>query len=274
MVRFQKCIINRSDKSFRTNVMARTCSKGCKAAAACALVCLLWTTAALQESARASENAWLHAKTLVEEASQPAKPTKPKNLFLSMGSGDIDYLRGLLEAGADPNAAMPGTGKTPLMITEHAEIQELLLEFGADPGLTDNRGATALHYAVGAGDALQMIPRLIEKGAKINAIAQGWSQQTPFMMVSLLYFQGDDSIRCAKVMRLLAEHGADIDTVDESGYTVLINAVVNDKPDLVRLMIELGADVDIKAKDGLSALDWAQELGFIDIAELLESSRR
>jgi ankyrin repeat protein len=254
--------------------MSRNCSKGWRAATAFVLICLSWTTAVLHEKARASENALLHTIAPVDEATQPAKPAKPKNLFLSMGSGDVANFRGLLEAGADPNTAMPDTGKTPLMITEHAEILELLLEFGADPGLTDNRGATALHYAVGAGDALRMIPRLIEKGAKVNAIAQGWSQQTPFMMASRLYFQGSDPIRCAKVMQLLAEHGADIDTVDESGRTVLINAVVNDKPDLVRLMIELGSDLDIKAKDGLSALDWAQELGFVDIAELLETSRQ
>ena len=254
--------------------MAKNCSKGCSAVAAFVLVCLLWSTAALYEDALASENVLLHTKATVDEAKQPAKPAKPKNLFLSMGSGDIDYFRELLEAGADPNAAMPDTGKTPLMITEHAEIQELLLEFGANPELTDNRGATALHYAVGTGDALRMIPRLLEKGAKVNAIAQGWSKQTPFMVASRLYFQGTDPVRNAKVMRLLSERGADIDTVDESGYTVLINAVVNDKPDLVRLMVELGADVDIKGKDGLSALDWAQELGFIDIAELLESSRQ
>lgn len=253
--------------------MARNCSKGCSAAAVSVLVCFLWSATVLHENARASENVFLHTKATLSEAAPPAKPAKPKDLFLSMGSGDIDYFRGLLEAGADPNAAMPGTGKTPLMITEHAEIQELLLEFGADPELTDNRGATALHYAVGSGDALQMIPRLLEKGAKVNAVAQGWSKQTPFMVASRLYFQGNDPVRYAKVMRLLSEHGADIDTVDDDGFTVLINAVVNDKPDLVRLMIELGADVDIKAKDGLSALDWAQELGFIDIAELLESSR-
>jgi ankyrin repeat protein len=254
--------------------MLRNCSKGCSAVALFVSVALLWTAAVLHDNARASENVFLHTKATVDEATPPAKPSKPKNLFLSMGSGDIDYFRGLLEAGADPNAAMPDTGKTPLMITEHAEIQELLLEFGADPKLTDNRGATALHYAVGAGDALRMVPRLLEKGAKVNATAQGWSKQTPFMVASRLYFQGNDPIRCAKVMRLLCEHGADIDTVDESGYTVLINAVVNDKPDLVRLMVELGADVDTKAKDGLSALDWAQELGFVDIVELLESSRQ
>lgn len=254
--------------------MARNCLKGCSTVAAFVLVCLLWSAAVIHENARASENVLLHTKAVADEATQPAKPARPKNLFLSMGSGDIDYFRGLLEAGADPNAAMPGTGKTPLMITEHAEIQELLLEFGADPELTDNRGATALHYAVGAVDALQMIPRLLEKGAKVNAVARGWSKQTPFMVASRLYFKGNDPIRYAKVMRLLSQHGADIDSFDESGSTVLINAVVNDKPDLVRLMIELGADVDIKAKDDLSALDWAQELGFVDIVELLESSRR
>jgi ankyrin repeat protein len=261
-----------SKNNIRTNVMARTFSYGYSAIAACALVCLLWISLTPDKFAWASENALLPPKTSVDKSNQQANPGEPKKLFLSVGNADIDYFRELLEAGANPNAAMPGSGKTLLMATERAEMLKLLLDYGADPGLADNRGATALHYAVGAGDALRMIPQLIEKGAKINAIAQGWSRQTPFMVASKQYSQGKDPIQCAKVMRLLAESGAEIDTVDESGYTVLINAVVNDKPDLVRLMIELGADVKIKAQDGLTALDWAQELGFIDIVEMLESS--
>jgi ankyrin repeat protein len=189
-----------------------------------------------------------------------------------LGNGDIAYFRSLLEAGANPNTAKPDTGKTLLMAAQRADILALLLNFGADPELIDHRGATALHYAVTASDALQMIPLLLEKGASVNAIAHGMGRQTPFMVASKLYFQGHDPIKCAKVMHLLAKHGAEVNTADESGYTVLINAVVNDKPDLVRLMIELGADLAIKAKDGLSALDWAQELGFVDIVELLEAS--
>lgn len=235
-------------------------------------VCLGGIVFALCGHTLASENAMFAPKRPVAERLQLKKVKQPQALFMSLGRGDIAYFRRLLEAGADPNAAMPGTGKTLLMAVERADMLELLLEFGADPARVDHDGATALHYAVGTADALHIIPRLIEKGTPVNARAPGWSEQTPFMIAAELYSQGKDPVRTAKVMRLLAEHGAEVNTVDESGYTVLIQAVVNDKPDLVRLMIELGADPSIKSSDGLSALDWAQELGFVDIVELLESS--
>jgi hypothetical protein len=38
-------------------------------------------------------------------------------------------------------------------------------------------------------------------------------------------------------------------------------------------MVELGADIHLKAKDGLTAIGWAQELGFVDIIELLETAQ-
>lgn len=237
-----------------------------------AAVYLGGTSFALCGPALASENAMFAPKRPVAEGLQLKKIKQPQALFISLGRGDVTYFRRLLKAGADPNAAMPGTGKTLLMSVQRTDMLELLLEFGADPGRVDHDGATALHYAVGAADALHIIPRLLERGAPVNAKAPGWSGQTPFMVAAKLYFQGKDPVRTAKVLRLLAEHGAEVNTVDESGNTVLIQAVVNDKPDLVRLMIELGADASMKAHEGLSALDWAQELGFVDIVELLESS--
>jgi ankyrin repeat protein len=237
-----------------------------------AAVCLVGAAFALCGHAQASENALFAPRRPVAEGLQLKKIGQPQALFMSLGRGDIAYFRRLLKAGADPNAAIPGTGKTLLMAVERTDMLELLLEFGADPGRVDHDGATALHYAVGAADALHIIPRLIEKGAPVNARAPGWSEQTPLMVAAKLYSQGKDPVRTAKVLRLLAEHGAEVNTADDSGNTILIQAVVNDKPDLVRLMIELGADASMKAHDGLSALDWAQELGFLDIVELLESS--
>ena len=252
--------------------MMRFSSIGGRKIAVIALFCVLWSVIHLPCYAQSPENSSLSQNGTAGATIQPGKPEPAQELFLSLGNGDIMYFRSLLEAGANPNTTLPDTGKTLLMVAQRADIVALLLKFGADPGLVDHQGATALHYAVAAGDALQMIPLLLEKGASINAKAYGMSQQTPLLVAAKLYFQGHDPIKCAKVMHLLAKHGAEVNTADESGYTVLINAVVNDKPDLVRLMIELGADLEIKAKDGLSALDWAQELGFVDIVELLEAS--
>ncbi len=217
----------------------------------------------------------------------PARPTKsaaasepktqpphgdPQQLFLAMGAGDVVYFERLLSNGADANSADPRSGATLLMMADSAAMARLLLNHGADPTLKDKKGATALHYTVMAPEALDTIPLLISKGAAINAVAPGLSRKTPFLTAKQHFFGGRDPIQGTKIMRLLARHGADINAQNESGYTVLISAVVNDKPELVSLMVDLGADLEKTTQDGLTALQWAQELGFVDIVEQLEAA--
>jgi len=194
-------------------------------------------------------------------------------LFAALNSGDLNHFRQLLEAGANPNSAMAKSGSTLLMAAESPGMVSILLEHGADPKAKDNNGATALHYAVMRPHALGMLPLLLENGADINAKASGLSRQTPLLAARQLCFDGRNSSRGAEVMCLLAQKGADINATDDKGYTVLISAVVNDNPELVGLMIDLGADTDLKTDEGHTAMDWAQELGFVDIVELLESAQ-
>ena len=78
--------------------------------------------------------------------------------------------------------------------------------------------------------------------------------------------------RALEIIRLLVNSGANVNACDDSGFSVLMRAVMNDKPELVGLMIHLGADLQLRTKDGQTALDWAQDLGFADIAELLEDA--
>jgi uncharacterized protein len=203
---------------------------------------------------------------------QPQGPSPSQEIFMALGGGDLTCLGALLVAGANPNARDPQSGKTLLMAADNAAMVQLLLEHGADPALQDNQGATALHHAVTSSEALKIIPHLLVKGADVNARAAGLSHETPFMAAKNLFFQ-HRPVCGAKVLQLLAQNGADINSADESGYTVLISAVVNDKPELVRLMIELGADADHQANDGLTAIGWARELGFVDIIDLLEASK-
>jgi ankyrin repeat protein len=83
----------------------------------------------------------------------------------------LQFIRVLLESGADPNRRDPETGKTELMhvaayddCTAHTD---LLLEHGADANLRDDAGDSALTQAVRFRSPGQ-VKRLVEGGAKVD----------------------------------------------------------------------------------------------------------
>jgi ankyrin repeat protein len=201
------------------------------------------------------------------------KPTHAQELLLAIGADDYDQVALLLERGADPNTldVTPDTGLTPLMITESPEILQLLLSRGADPTRTDGDGATPLHYAVVSEKALELIPLLLDAGAHINAAAPGRSDETP-LLTARQWFFGKNADYGARVVQLLVSRGADINAADASGYTLLISAVVNRKEQMVQCALDLDADVTRTSTDGITALGYADELGFTDIAVLLRKA--
>ncbi len=100
-------------------------------------------------------------------------------------STDVEAMRILVEAGADPNVAT-NAGATPLMVaagvgwvgnfTQNApgsfmEAVRYCLELGNDINAADNRGYTALHGAAGRGDA-EMARYLVEQGARVDALTR------------------------------------------------------------------------------------------------------
>ena len=64
--------------------------------------------------------------------------------------------------------------------------------------------------------------------------------------------------------RLLIEHGATIDWIDDEGVTPLILASFKGRLALVRLLLDHGADVTIRDQWGRSALDYARRRGETD----------
>ena len=157
----------------------------------------------------------------------------------------LELMKVLLTHGANPNAQLKtpalyrahtpgeptlGEGATPLMRAAKngdAATMRLLLDHGADPSLRQNNGTTALMLAAGLGRGLGV-------------------------------FAGDyatDAQMLEAVQILLARH-VDVNATNENGQTALHFAALSMDP-VVRLLAEHGANLFIKDKQGRTALDFA-----------------
>ena len=138
---------------------------------------------------------------------------------------------------------------------------EQLFKAGADPNvILPDSGKTLLMEA----RSVALVALLLSNGADPNQRDEKGVTALHHAVV-----QGNGPM----IIPVLIESGADVNAVDGNGMTPLVHAVVNDKPDLVELLVRLGAKSHIKTKEGQTALGWAEELGFVDIVELLEAAQ-
>jgi ankyrin repeat protein len=89
-------------------------------------------------------------------AKLPAPAQVVPSLTLGVMVGDLDYVRILIERGADPDARS-SRGVTPLMVAADADhpnaaMVRLLLDKGKDLNARDDRGRTALDWAMMQGE--------------------------------------------------------------------------------------------------------------------------
>jgi hypothetical protein len=145
---------------------------------------------------------------------------------------------------------------------EHFQTADLLRHNGADLNVRSQDGRNPLHAAARSGK-FEVVRILIEYDpVDINARDEGGS--TPLLWASAGHnFQG------GSVVRLLLEHGADIDLQNESGWTPLHVASNWGALEVVPVLLEHGADVEVKGNGGETALQEAAEEGHDEIVELL-----
>jgi ankyrin repeat protein len=96
-------------------------------------------------------------------------------------AGDADLVRKLIADGSDVNSrvrsdesASPEWGATPLHLAArdgNEAVVNALLSAGADVNAVDDRGATALHWSVGASGAGPgaMVQILVQRGTKVDS---------------------------------------------------------------------------------------------------------
>jgi hypothetical protein len=86
--------------------------------------------------------------------------------------GQLEVVKLLLAAGADPNIAHSQNGFTPMVVAAfevgHADIIRALVDGGAAPSLASSSGRTVLHWVAEAGD-VDALEVLLEAGGDPDA---------------------------------------------------------------------------------------------------------
>ena len=158
-------------------------------------------------------------------------------LTIAAERNDSDLTELLISYGADASlspAALPAALKH-----QNARIASLLLNAGADPNLPDSSGTTPLRAALLSGN-LDIARLMIRHGGSPDE----------FLEPSIA--AGDLALLGA-----LFQYGLSPDQTDAAGNPLVVRAVTDNKPDVVRFLIENGADPKKPGREGLTALHLA-----------------
>jgi ankyrin repeat protein len=205
--------------------------------------------------------------------------SKLSALHVAVQRGHSDLAALLLDRGADPNYDVPGW--TPL----HWAVGTWETELNGANGMTAPKGHEWDALRGVQEGKFELVKTLLEHGADPNAKLQGNPARYGFTVtkqpkgstpLALAAFAGEGDI-----MRLLAEHGADMAASIESGKAPLLIAAGVDRflaewavseealLTAVQAAIELGADVNDTDSGGNTALHGAVRIGATTIIQYL-----
>jgi ankyrin repeat protein len=187
-------------------------------------------------------------------------------LHQASADGNAAVVRLLLKRGADMEA-QAYDGATPLISACRGGLRRteaavrVLVDRGADMEAQDEQGQTPLMLA-SFDDDMPVVAFLVKRGANVDA--------RDFMGYTALHLASE---KCSeKVVRfLLSEGGADVNAVDDDGYTPLHDASIypHEAMATIRLLLDKGARVNAKNVHGETPLHLACEEGRKGAAELL-----
>jgi hypothetical protein len=198
-----------------------------------------------------------------------AKSDANTPLYYAALCGFPDLVGRLMDKHPQHLNAIGGYYMTPAVVAlagRHFQLAQVLHLNGssvAPRGYSDN---TPLHAAAYYGD-LEMAQVLLEYGVDVNA--QNDAGCTPLDFASRDGHRND-----SRVVQLLIDHGADPNTrASRSGFTPLHRASENGRIEVVRLLIEHGANVEMQDKYGRTPLNVASGDQRGEIKELLLEHR-
>jgi len=196
-------------------------------------------------------------------------PDANERLLAASAAGDVVAIRQALGDGADPDAR--DTADTPALmlatVARSTDAVRALIDADADVDAQDAQRFNPFLYA-GAEALLDILIVVNEAGAD-PAITNRYGG------VALL--PASERGHVEVVRYLLSETDVDVDHVNKLGWTALLEAILlsDGRPrhqEIVRLLIEHGADVDLADSEGVRPLAHAIARGQTGIATMLEAA--
>lgn len=183
----------------------------------------------------------------IEQIDDGVKVKRPRKspLFNAVKKDDVAKIAKLLDAG-EPIDARDRDRNTPLiacvwMKENHEAAALLLIERGAALDVFNKHHSTPLKLAAMFGRT-PIVKALLDAGADPYFVdPDDYTEHYPLHMAC--------NRRQADEVRLLVEHGADVNIACSSGYTPIMH-VHRDDVEIARFLVEHGADVDAKNKLG------------------------
>ena len=128
------------------------------------------------------------------------------------------------------------------------EIIRAILDKGGDVNVQENiNGKTPLMIAYGKQYSNDIIQAILDRNPILDK--NGETKLT-------LAIKEKSSLD--KILSIINK-GADVNVQNKDGNTVLILALINKSPDIIKMLLNNGADVNVQNKDGKMAIDYAYE---------------
>ena len=109
-----------------------------------------------------------------------------------------------------------------------------------------------------------LVSLLLDAGAEVNSASRNPQQVMPL--------HSSVASHSLDITRVLLEHGADVNAVQQDGYTPLLEAAQAGELEILELLLQYGADPLGRREDGQTALDLARQEGHSDIVARLTAS--
>jgi len=237
---------------------------------------------------------------LLKLGADPNRRNDANATALMWAATEMDKTKVLLSHGADVNARSSDM-RTPAMIAArklgNSAVVKLLLDNGANPNPNPHPSAESspLVDAASAGDA-DSVEMLIAKGAEVKPVgetaifmaATAACSKCLSLLTAREIDKNDYSLALADIaitgdvnaVKMMLDHGADVNIVDPLGRTPLMYAAASDNLPLeeLKMLVEHGADVNARdahkrgADSGWTALDIARQHGDTPIVAFLLKS--